>query len=196
MDSQQANQDRLEAQMRAADARLNEMEAAARARNAQGEMNEISGLRARRDQVRQQLAAARKDMRDDADALRRRVDADWSDVRRDIANAHSRSTAWDNARERRFNAHLNEADAALRESQAKDAATAADVRAQLADAHRELQDKFAEARRNYDAWREQQTDQGRQRALDAAELELEEASNRYAAARESAEQPGQRARAD
>jgi hypothetical protein len=124
------------------------------------------------------------------------MDADWSGVRRDIANAHSRFTAWDNARERRFNAHLDEADAALRESQAKDAQAAADLRAQLADAHRELQDKVAEARRNYNTWREQRTDQGRQRALDTAELELEEASNRYAATRESAEHPGQRMRAD
>jgi hypothetical protein len=196
MTSQPADRDRLEAQMRAADARLDQMEAAARARNAQGEMNEISGLRARRDKVRQQLAAARKEMQNKAEEMRQHADADWSSVRRDIANAHSRFSTWDNARERRFNAHLDEAAGALRESQAKDAETAANVRAQLADARQELQNKVAEARRHYEAWREQRTDQGRQRALDTAELELEEASNRFAATRENAEQPGQRASAD
>ncbi len=73
MDTQQAYAARLEAQMRAADARLDQMEAQARARDARAEMNEISGLRARRDKIRQQLATARKELRDDWEAVRRRA---------------------------------------------------------------------------------------------------------------------------
>jgi hypothetical protein len=195
MNTQQAYTDRLDAQMRAADARLDQLEAAARAHNAQAEMDEVSGLRARRDRVRQQVADARKAAWDDSEALRRRVDADWTDFRRSVADAHGRYTAWDAARERRFNARLDQADAALRESAAADADVAAGGRAQIAEAQNELRDSAAAARQKFAAWREQRTDQG-QRALDDAELQLEEASNRYAAVLEDSQQGGQRAPAD
>jgi hypothetical protein len=188
MDTQQAYGDRMAAQMRATDARLDQMEAQARARNAQGEMDEISGLRARRDQARQQVTAALNSMSADADTARRQADADWAAVRRGIADAHSRFTAWDTARERRFNAHLDEAEGALREAGAQDDEVAADTRGRLADARDELRDKAAAARGRYEAWREKQADAGRRQELDDAELELEEASNRYAAAREGVQQ--------
>lgn len=185
MDTQEAYGARLEAQMRAADARLDQMEAQARARSARAEMDEISGLRARRDQIRQQLAAARKELHDDWEEVRRRVDANWIAFRRDVTESHSRLTAWDTARERSFIAHLDEAESALRESAAQDAEVAADVRIGIADAQKELRDKAAAARRSFDAWRERRTDETQQRNLEEAELELEEASNRYGAALEN-----------
>ena len=190
MASQKADSYRMEAQMRAADARLDEMEAAARARNARAEMDEISGLRAQRDRVREEVAEARDALRGNMDSARQRVDADWTDLRGRITDAHSRYTAWDAARERRFNAHLDEADAALREQGAKDAEVGADVRGQLADARQELRDKAAAAHRSYDAWSKRQTDRELQRELDYAELELEEASSRYMVAREAVSQRG------
>jgi hypothetical protein len=194
MNTQEAYAASLEAQMRVADARLDQMEAQARAKHARAEMDEISGLRARRDQIRQQVEASRKELGDDWEALRRRVDANWGDFRRDVAERHSRFFAWDDARELVFIAHLDEAEAALRESAARDAEAAADAGAGLAEAQQELRDKAATARRDYDAWREQRKDQKLQQKLANAELELEEASNRYAAALEGASQrttPGQ-----
>src|SRR6476620_11617418 len=110
MQTQEAYAARLQAQMRAADARLDQLEAAARARNARAEMDEISGLRARRDRVRQLVADAKQGMRDDADALRRQVDADWAESRLSVAEVYSRYSAWDAARERAFNARLDQAD--------------------------------------------------------------------------------------
>jgi hypothetical protein len=190
MDAQEAYAARLDAQMRATDARLDELEAQARARNAKSEMDEISGLRARRDRVRQQVADARKELRGNSDALRRRVDTDWTDLRRSVADAHTRYLAWDAARERRFNAHMDEADGALRESAAKDAEVAADVRVELTQAQQELRDRVVAARQNYKAWRERQADEERRQKLDDAELELDEATIRYAAAREAAGQRG------
>jgi hypothetical protein len=188
MNTQEAYAARLEAQMRAADARLDQMEAQARARNARAEMNEISGLRARRDKINQQVAAAKKDLHDDWEAVRRQVDSDWTAFRRSVSESHSRYTAWDEARERKFSAHLDEAESALRESSARDAEAVADARIDLAGAQQELRDKTAAARRKYDAWRGQRKDEKRQRELDDAELELEEASNRYAAALQGASQ--------
>jgi hypothetical protein len=188
MDTEEAYSARLEAQMRVADARLDQMEAQTRARDARAEMDEISGLRARRDQIRQQLATARRELRDDWKAVRGRVDTNWTEFRRSVAEFHSRFTAWDDARERNLIAHLDEAEDALLESAAGDAEAAADVRAGLAGAQQELRDKAAAARRNYDAWRERRKDEKLQEKLDDAELELEEASNRYAAALEGVSQ--------
>ena len=196
MDNQRAYADRLDAQMRAADARLDQMEAAARARNARVEMDEISGLRARRDRVRQDVADARKELRGDAEALRRRVDADWTAFRHSIADVHSRYTAWDSARERRFNAHLDEADAALREEGARVAGAAAGTRIKAGDAQDELRDKAAAAHRTYDEWRERRADQKLQRSLDDAELELEAAFDGYTAALGDVQERDRRARAD
>src|SRR3954452_9861650 len=99
MNTQEAYVARVEAQMRAADARLDEMEFAARAKNAQAEMNEISGLRARQDQIRQQLATAKTDLQGDWGGFRQRVEDNWSDLRRDVSDRHSKVTAWDDARE-------------------------------------------------------------------------------------------------
>jgi hypothetical protein len=79
MDTQQAYADRLEAQMRVADARLDQMEAQARARNAKAEMDEVSGLRARRDKIQQLVAAAKKEVGDDWQAFQSRVQANWAD---------------------------------------------------------------------------------------------------------------------
>ena len=196
MDTQEAYAARLDAQMRAADARLDQLEAGARAHNARAEMDEVSGLRARRDRVRQQVADVRKEVRDDSDALQRRIDADWTDFRRAVSVAHGKYTAWDAARERRFNARLDEADAAVRESSAKDAELGATVRVYVAEAGDELRDKAAAARRSYDAWRARRSDEKLQQELFDAELELEEASNRYQSALERARQSGPRSRAD
>jgi hypothetical protein len=178
MKTQEAYVARLEAQMRAADARLDEMEASARAKNAQAEMNEISGLRARQDQIRQQVASAKTALRGDWDELRRRVDANWTGLRRDVADRHSKVTAWDDARERRFVAQLDEAEAALRESAARDAESAAKVRIGLGDAQQELREKAATARQSYDEWRQHKKDGKLRKQLDKAQLELEEASYR------------------
>ncbi|HZN96318.1 MAG TPA: hypothetical protein VFB61_01140 [Gemmatimonadales bacterium] len=176
MNQQEAYVARLQAQMRAADARLDEMEASARAKNAQGEMNEISGLRARQDQIRRQVASAKTELQGDWDQLRRRVDANWTGLRQDVADRHSRVTAWDDARERRFVAQLDEAEGALRESAARDAESGANVRIGLGDAQQELREKAAAARQSYDAWRQQKRDKKLQKQLDQAQLELEEAS--------------------
>jgi hypothetical protein len=182
MDTQQAYADRLEAQMRVADARLDQMEAQARARNAKAEMDEVSGLRARRDKIQQLVAAAKKEAGDDWQAFQSRVQANWADFRRDVAERNNRFNAWDDARERRFAAHLDEAEGALRESAGRDAAAGADARIDLAGAQQELKDKVAAARQSYETWRAKQNDKKFQENLANAELELEEASDRYAAA--------------
>src|SRR5262249_4669916 len=153
MDKQDAYAVRMDAQLRAADARLDQMEARARATNAKADMDEISGLRARRDEIRQLLASAKKGAKDKSDAARRRMDDSWTSFRRDVADQHRRMIAWDDAREQRFVAHLDEAEAALKQSAAADESVAADVGIEMSNAKQELRDSISTARSSYDAWR-------------------------------------------
>jgi hypothetical protein len=182
MDTQQAYVARLNAQVLAVNARLDQMDAQARARNAKADMDEISGLRARRDKIQQQVTSLKSRAQDDWDAFRRRIDESWSDLRRDVTERHSRLVAWDDARERRFVAHLDEAEARLRESAATDDKVAADLRIEIGESQRELRDKALAARESYDAWRAKKKAESLQRKLDDAEFELDGASNRYVAA--------------
>ena len=180
MNTDQAYEQRLQAQLRAADARIDELDAAARARNAQAEMDEISGLRAHRDRVRELLDNMGQVAREDRDALRAQAHDDWVSLQRSLADANAKYGAWDDARERRFNAHLDEADAVLRRAGAHEQEATADSRAEILASRDDLKTKVAEARRNYDAWRQQRADKAAIRELSAADADLDEAIERYA----------------
>jgi hypothetical protein len=182
MDMQKAYVARMDAQIRAADARLDQLEARARASNAKAEMDEVSGLRARRDELRRELTAAKQGAQENWDTARRRMDDTWTAFRRDVADKHGRLVAWDDARERRLVAHLDEAEAALRQSAAADREVAADARVEIAKAQQELRDSVTAARGSYDAWRTRKKADDLTRRLDDAEFELDEASMRYTAA--------------
>jgi hypothetical protein len=171
---------RLQAQLREAGARIDELDAAARARNAQAEMNEISGLRARRDRVRKLLDSMGQVARDDREALRAQAHDDWMSLQRSLADANARFGAWDDARERRFNARLDEADAALRRASARDQEVAADLRAEIGASRDNLTMKVAAARAKYDVWRERRADKAAVKELSAADDELDAAIERYA----------------
>lgn len=180
MNTDQAYEQRLQAQLRAADARIDELDAAARARHAQAEMDEISGLRSHRDRVRELLDNMGQVAREDRDALRAQAHDNWVSLQRSLADANAKYGAWDDARERRFNAHLDEADAVLRRATAHELEAASDARAEILASRDDLKSKVAEARRNYDAWRQQRADKAAVRELSAADSDLDEAIERYA----------------
>lgn len=180
MNPDQVYEQRLQAQLRAADARIDELDAAARARNARAEMDEISGLRAHRDRVRELLVNMRGVAQDDRDALRAQAQDDWMNLQRSLADVNARFGAWDDAREKRLNAHLDEADAVLRGASAREQEAAADMRAEIAASRDELKQKVSTARRNYDAWRQRRADKAAIRELSAADVELDAAIERYA----------------
>ena len=97
MNTDQAYEQRMQAHLRAADARIDELDAAARARNAKAEMDEISGLRAHRDRVRQLLDDMDAVKEEDLRALRAQAEDDWTNLRRALADVHTRYIAWDRA---------------------------------------------------------------------------------------------------
>jgi len=179
MNTDQAYADRLQARLRVADARLDELESSARAKNAQADMDTIAALRVQRDRVRQRLDETRQRSPDDMATAQSDIENDWRDFQRSLADASS-SAAWDRAREQRFNAHLDEVDAALRKSAARDAEVAAEVRLSISQSSDTLKAKLASARDKFAAWRDRRDDEAAIRNLNDSEMALDEAFDDYA----------------
>ena len=184
MNTEQAYADRLQARLRVADARLDELKASAQAKHAQSDMDKIAALQVQRDRVRQRLDEMRRASSDD-------VENDWRNFQRSLADAGS-AAAWDRAREQRFNAHLDEVDAALRGQRAKDAEVAANVRVKIGETTDTLKAKLASARDKFAAWRERRDDEAAIRELNAAELALDESFDDFASAVQGVVQRAQR----
>lgn len=180
MNTDQAYEQRMQAHLRAADARIDELDAAARARNAQAEMKEISGLRAHRDRVRQLLDDMDAVKEEDLRALRAQAEDDWTNLRRALADVHTRYIAWDRGREERFNAHVEQAEAAIRRALAEGQALAADVRENIAASRDDLKSAVARAKQRYNDWRERREDRAAIKELTEADIELDDAIDRYA----------------
>ncbi len=195
MDTDQAKAERLRARVRTADARLDELEASARVRNARAEMDEIVRLREQRKSFQRRLDDARDTSASSGDAMGRGLEDEWIDFRRSLADAVSRS-AWDEARERRFNAHLDEVDAAVRRSGAQDTEVAADARVQIAQARDDVKAKLASTRKRFESWRASRADEAAIRHLNASALELDEAFDDYAWALKGVAQRATRSPAD
>jgi hypothetical protein len=182
MDESQARRDQISAYIREADARLDYLEAQARVQDAREEMREIVNLRERRERWQQKLSDAGRSGREAWDELRRGVESEWQDFRRAIDDVNRRYSMWDAARERRFNARLDEAQALLRQSTARDAEVFAAARGSMGSAAQDLRRKTDDARAAYDAWRDRRTDERLQQRLSDAELELVVAYERIVAA--------------
>ena len=115
------NAEMYEAQVREADARLKALKAQAEAKKAKADMDEISGLTAAEEQLKQDIAALKRFAAADAAATKQdfeRVKTDTErklkDLQAKIERASDRYSAWDSARERRFNARLDETDAKIK----------------------------------------------------------------------------------
>ena len=120
------NAEIYDAQLREVDATLNTLKAEAEKRKAKADMDEISGLTAAREQVRRDIAEFKKFAADDyaqtkrdAQQAKNNIDQHVKDLQARIERANERYSAWDDARERRFNARLDEADARVKTWRAK-----------------------------------------------------------------------------
>jgi hypothetical protein len=178
MDQDRAHRDELDAQIREADARLDQLEAHARANKANEEMDDVSGLRDRREHLQERLTNAKTRGGEAWDDFRRGAQSEWQDFRRSIDDAHHKYSAWDAARERRFNARIDEANALLMRWSAQDDEVAAELRIEISKVTQDLQRKSRDAQHAYDAWRDQRSDDRLQRRLDDAERDLDAAYRR------------------
>ncbi len=191
MNTEQAKAERFQARVKTADARLDELEASARARNAKAEMDAIARLRHQRNSLLLRLEDAEATPATAGATVNRAVEDQWTDFQRSLADAVSLS-AWDEARERRFTAHLDELDAAIRHSNAKDAEVAAELRVQVSEALDDVKSKLASARKKFESWRASRADEEAIRNLNASALELDEAFDDYAWAVKGVAQRAQR----
>src|SRR4029078_2243261 len=112
------NAEMYEAQVREADSRLKALKAQAEAKQARADMDEISGLTAAEEQLKSDIAEMKRfataDLaatKKDFEQVKTSADRRLKDIHAKIERASDRYSAWDDARERRFNARLDEADA-------------------------------------------------------------------------------------
>jgi len=169
------NAEMYEAQVREADARLKALKAQAEAKKAKADMDEISGLTAAKEQVKQDIAEMKKfaaadvaATRKDFEQVKKNADRGLKDLQAKIDRASDRYSAWDDARERRFNARLDEADAKIKAWKATaDQQRVHDVR-ETRDALATLEEKAALARARAAEARREHYNAKSQQALDDA----------------------------
>lgn len=142
-----------DAQIREADARLKVLKAQAEAKKAKADMDEISGLAAAKEQVKKDVAQAKKFAAEDYAATKKdfeqakkKADRGLKDLQTKIELVSERYSAWDEARERRFNARLDEADARMKVWKAADDKQLAQDARDAKEALATLEEKVALAR--------------------------------------------------
>lgn len=105
---------KLEAEVREAEARLKLLQAQTEARRAKEDMDQISGLTAAKERVKQQIAEMKRQAGENYAARKREAEEGIKTIKADLQRISERYTAWDAARERQFYARLDEADAKLK----------------------------------------------------------------------------------
>jgi hypothetical protein len=169
------NAELYEAQVREADARLKALKAQAEAKTAKADMDEISGLTAAKEQVKQDIAAMKKfaaadvaATRKDFEQVKKNADRGLKDLQIKIDRVSDRYSAWDDARERRFNARLDEADAKVKAWKATVDQQRLHDKRETRDALATLEEKVALARASAAEARREHYNAKSQQALDDA----------------------------
>lgn len=175
--------ERLDAQLRAAVARVRELRSAAEERRAQDEMSEISGLDAFSEKARQRLAELKQNLSENFTETKRATEKAIDDLEVRIERVSERYAAWDAARERRFNARIDQAEAKLRQWKAQAQAWEAergmkrhDELAKLEENIERARARAADVRRDWHNRKAQEALHEAARHLDAA---FEAAATRY-----------------
>lgn len=167
--------DEMDAQFREIDARLDVLQAQAEARQAKEEMDEISGLRAAREKAQQKLADLKENATANVEYARAAVKQDLNELEVGIETVRDRYHAWDEARERRLDARLDEADAQLRVWKAQADSKRAKHAMKRHDELAKLEESVALARASSAAWKFARHDRKAQDALEDTARHFDEA---------------------
>ncbi len=138
--------EKLDAEVREAEARLKALVAQAEAGKARADMDEISGLTAAKERVKRDIADLKQKAAADYATAKRSVEKSVKELQVDIQRVSEKYTAWDAARERRFYARLDQADAELKIWKAQADQKRSDVSMKASDALATLEEKLALAR--------------------------------------------------
>lgn len=167
--------EKFEAEVREAEARLSAMQADAEARKAKAEMDEISGLAAAKDRVRKDVTVLKQKMTAEYTSAKREVEQEMRELQTGIERFSEKYSAWDAARERRFNARLDEADAKLRGWKARSDQRRADGAMTASDDLSKLEEKIAIARARAAEAKHEKYSAKAQRAMQDAARHFDEA---------------------
>jgi hypothetical protein len=155
---------KLDAEFKEAEAKLQVLQAKAEARKAKADMDQISGLTAAKDRVKKNIADMKRQTATDFSAAKLNAEQGLKELQVQIQRVSERYSAWDEARERRFDARLNEAEARLKGWKAKADQKRVEQTMKRHDDLATLEEKIAAARaRAAEARRDRYT----QKAVDA-----------------------------
>jgi len=171
--------ERFEAQVKEAEGRLKLLKAQAEARDAGKDMDEISGLAAAKERVKQDVAAMKREASADYASAKHAIEESLASLQSDIARVSVRYAAWDAARERQFYARLDEADARIKVWKAQADRKRAEQGMKREDDLAKLEEKIALARA-------QAAEARREKYTAKAQAALEEAAQRFDQAYEAA----------
>jgi hypothetical protein len=167
--------EKLDAEFREAEAKLKILQAKAEAKKAKADMDEISGLAATREQVKKNIADMKQQASTNFTAAKQSAEQGLRELQVKIQRVNEHYSAWDEARERRFNARLDEADARVRSWKAKADQKRADQSMQFKNDLVTIEEKIATARAlAAEARRERYTEKA-QEALNDAERYFDQA---------------------
>lgn len=174
---------KLDAQFNEAVAKLQVLQAKAEARKAKADMDEISGLAATRERVKKDLADMKKQTATDFNAAKLNAEQGLKELEAKIQRLSDRYNAWDEARERRFNARLDEAEARVKVWKSKADQKRVEQAMKGHDELAKLEEKIATARaRAAEARRDRYTEKAVEALNDADtyfEQAFEAAAKRY-----------------
>lgn len=105
---------KFDADVREAEGQLKLLQARAEARKAKTDMEEISGLTAAKERAKRNVAEIKSKVSAEYEASKRELEAEIRDLKAGIKRFGDRFEAWDEARDRRFNARLDEAEAKIK----------------------------------------------------------------------------------
>ena len=166
--------EKLQGEMREAEAQLKVLHARIEARNAKEDMDQISGVTAAKERVKKQIAEMQRQAGENYAAQKREAEEGIQALKADLQRISERYTAWDSARERNFYARLDEADAQLKvwkaQGQQKKAEIGMKSHAELAA----LEEKIALARAKAKANHEKHSAKA-DAALEAAAYQFDQA---------------------
>ena len=106
--------ERLEAEVKEAEAQLKVLRARTEARMAKEDMDRISGLATAKERVKKQIAEMKRQAGETYATRKREAEEGITALKADLQRLNERYTAWDAARERQFYARLDEAEAKLK----------------------------------------------------------------------------------
>jgi len=175
--------EKLDAEFREAEAKLQVLQAKAEAKKAKADMDEISGLSAAKDRVKKNIADLKQRASANYAEARKSAEHDLKDLQAKIQRVSDRYGAWDEARERRFDARLDEAEARAKAWKARTDQKRAEQSMQFQNDVATLEEKIASAKaRAAEARRDKYTAKAQEALNDAErnfERALEAAKKRY-----------------